>query len=427
MTSKSPLRAICSLVPLVLSILAATAASADIVHLRSGDTLQGRLSPDSLTISSPSHGELVIPVASIVRLRFLDGGAEPERIEVELVDGTMLSGRLLTDRLLLDRDLFSNALDLATVEEIVIEGRREPLTIPAGTPVPVMLAERLHSKTAAPGQEVAFCVAEDVRIGDEVAFSRGTPVLGTITQGQGAARMSQQGEITVEPDFLLLGGERRLGLQGTGAEFKGGLDPGAFIGAGVFGFLARGQEVEIPPGAVVAMETDSELRLDPPLVPDEGGARDRCRELFRFADVETIRYEDVDPQGFYAPLGTSMAISIPLDGLERGSISRSFRNLEVYDTYVQVLRLTVAGNRSKAKLQSQVFLVVRPSHDKRVDLELTLVDGETVLATAVEKDIDAEEEKSKEVRTTLIVDRAALDRALEAGTARLLVSLSVRQ
>lgn len=58
---------------------------------------------------------------------------------------------------------------------------------------------------------------------------------------------------------------------------------------------------------------------------------------------------------------------------------------------------------------------------------MTLVDGETVLATAVEKDIDAEEEKSKEVRTTVTVERAALDRALDTGTARLLVSLSVRQ
>lgn len=72
----------------------------------------------------------------------------------------------------------------------MIEGRREPLTVPAGTPVPVMLAERLHSKTAQPGQEISFCVAEDVRIGDE---------------------------------------------------FKGGLDPGAFIGAGVFGFLSYGR------------------------------------------------------------------------------------------------------------------------------------------------------------------------------------------
>lgn len=409
------------------SMLGALSAPADTVHLRNGDSLEGRLSPESLTIENSSQGELVIPVASIARLRFADDATEPGWVEVELVDGTKLPGRLLTDRLLLQRDLFSNALDLATVEEITIEGRHEPLTIPAGTPVPVMLAERLHSKTAEPGQEVSFCVAKEVWIGDEVAIPRGTPAIGTITLGQGAARMSQQGEITVEPDFLLLGGERRLGLRGSGAEFKGGLDPGAFIGGGVFGFLARGKEVEIPPGAVVAMESDSELRLDPPVEASEGAPWERCRELFRFADEKPIRYEEVDPQGSYAPLGTSISISIPLDGLETDSISRSFRSLEAYDTYVQVLRVTATGGRSKAKVQSQLFLVVRPSHDKSVDLELTLLDGETVLAKGSEKNIDAEEGKSKEVRMTLTVDRAVLDRALDAGTARLLVDLSVSQ
>jgi hypothetical protein len=219
-------------------LLLAGTATADTVRLQNGETLDGTVSAESYTIRSPGRGDLVIPVASIAAIRLsADGGAL-----VELVDGDELEGSLVAESILLDQGLFSRSLAVGDIAEIEIAARTEPLTVPKDTPVKLMLAEWLHSRSVQPGQAVRFCVAEDVEIGGGVAFSKGTPATGEVTQGRAAGRVSQQGEISIEPRYLLASDGSSVPVVGASGEFKGGLDPGAFVMGGVLGFLASEEE-----------------------------------------------------------------------------------------------------------------------------------------------------------------------------------------
>lgn len=414
---------------LTMMVLLAATAGADTVRLRSGEILEGTVSAESYTISSQGRGDLVIPLASIAEIRLsADGGAV-----VKLVDGSELEGLLVAEAILLNQGLFSRSLAVSDVAEIEIAARFEPLTIPKETPVKLMLAEWLHSRSARAGQEVRLCVAEDVQIGGEVAFTKGTPAIAEITEGRAAGAVSQQGEIAIEPRYLLTYDGSRLPVVGASGEFKGGLDPGAFVMAGVLGFLASGEEVRVPPGVTFEVMTRTENRLMGASEPTEevNAAWQQCEQFFRFADADVVPVEEVDLNAAYAPFGTSLIASLPLTKLaeldEGEPLDRSLRNLVAYDTFLQTISFSVERGRKRVKLPIRMFLTVLPSHDKRVDLKLSLVDDEKVLAEEEIRNIDAEEAKSKQVQTTLTSDSGQFDQALAAGGLRLRIKMDVRE
>lgn len=413
----------------IFALLLPGAAQADIVRLRAGDVLEGRVSTDSYTIRTTARGDLVIPATSIQMIHFRGDG----EVTIRLVDGGHLDGRLLVDRILLDQGLYASSFLVRDVAEITLAERRDPVVLPKGTPVKLMLAEWLHSRSARPGQTVKLCVAEDVHVGSGIAVPKGTPATGRISTGRAAAAMSQQGEVAIEPQYVLVPGGSRVSVGGPAAEFKGGLDPGAFVIAGVLGFFARGQEVKVPPGPIFEVVTKTEMELGIPAdASDEASeAWLECRRFFRFADVDEVQLEEVDLHEAYAPFGTSLAVSLPLDDLqdlEDGDpLDRSLRNLLAYDTYLQTVAISTNRGRKRVKVPVRLFLAVLPSHDKRVDLELSLVEGEEVLAQETERDIDAEEEKAKQVQMTLVADSARFDQALASGSLRLRIAMIVTE
>jgi hypothetical protein len=414
---------------LTMMVILAATAGADTVRLRSGETLEGTVSAESYTISSQRRGDLVVPIASIAEIRLsADGGAV-----VKLVDETELKGLLVAEAILLNQGLFSRSLAVSDVAEIEIDARMDPVTVPKDTPVKLMVAEWLHSRSIQPGQIVRFCVAEDVLIGSEVAIAKGTPAAGEVTEGRAAGRVSQQGEITIEPRYLLASDGSSIPVVGASSEFKGGLDPGAFVMAGVLGFLASGEEVRVPPGVIFEAMTRTERKLTRTSEPTEevDAAWQECERFFRFADVDVVPVEEVDLNSAYAPFGTSLVASLPLTNLaelEEGEpLDRSLRNLVAYDTFLQTISLSVDRGRKRVKLPIRMFLTVLPSHDKRVDLKLSLVDGEKVLAEEEIRNIDAEEEKSRQVQTTLTSEPDQFDNALAAGSLRLRIKMDVRE
>jgi hypothetical protein len=414
---------------LAMLLLIAATAGADTVRLRTGESLEGTVSAESYTIRSQGRGDLVIPVASIAAIRVsADGWAV-----VELVDGSELEGSLVAEAIELDQGLFSRSLKVRDVAEVEIAARREPMTVPKDTPVKLMLAEWLHSRSVQPGQAVHFCVAEDVLIGQEVAFAKGTPATGEVTEGRAAGRVSQQGEIAIEPRLLLAPDGSSVPVGGASGEFKGGLDPGAFVMGGVLGFLASGEEVKVPPGVIFEAMTRTEKTLAGSSEPSEevNAAWRRCERFFRFTEAEVVPIEEVDLHEPYAPLGTALNVSLPLSelaDLEEGKpLDRSFRSLIAYDTFLQTVSLSVDRGRKNVKLPVRLFVTVLPSHDKYVDLKLSLVDGEDVLAEEETRNIDAEEEKSRQVQMTLTAEPARFDQALATGELRLRIRMEVRE
>jgi len=413
----------------LLALAVAPWADADMVRLRNGKSIEGTVQADSYTISTAERGDLVIPVSSITEMRFLDDGA----VSVRLVDGSTLRGRLLTETIVLVEELFSNPLGVREIESITIAPRIEAASVPKGTPVELMLTEWLHSRSVQPGQTIRLCVAEDVQVGNALAIPRGAPAFGEVTEGRGAARGSQRGEVVIEPRVVLLPDGSRIPVVGAAGEFEGGLNAGAFFVAGVLGFLAKGEEVRVPPGTVLQTATRTEQTVGSPTEPgpEEQQAWEECRRFFQFSDLEVVPIEEVDLQETYAPFGTSLTASLPLAELariEKGeSLVRSLRNLLAYDTYIQTVTVAVDRGRKRARVPVRLFLVVLPSHDKRVDLELALVDGGEVLSEEAQRNLDAEEKKSKEVQMTLTAEPERFERALSSGTLRLTIKMSVRE
>jgi hypothetical protein len=410
-------------------LLLATTAFADTVHLRSGETLEGTVSAESYTISTPSRGDLVIPIASISALRF----SESVEVVVKLIDGTELEGSLETETIMLDQGLFSRSLEIGEVAEIEITERTEPATVPKDTPVTMMLAQWIDSKSAKVGQRIRLCVAEDVAVNGKVAVRKGTPAFGEVTISRGARGLAEHGEIALEPHHLMLPGGVELPVVGATAEYDGGFDAGAFVGGGVVGLLSSGKEVKVPPGTILEVATREERTVQAGTTPpgDDLQAWEQCDRFFRFDGVEVVPVEEVDRDGVYAPFGTSLTVSLPLTELaeldEGEPLDQSFRNLIAFDTFIHAISLSVDRGRKRVKLPVHLFLSVLPSHDKYVDLTLSVVDGEDVLAEESVQNVDAEEAKSKQVRMELTADSERFDQALADGGLRLRIAMEVKE
>lgn len=413
----------------LLSVFVTLGASADTVQLRNGETVTGTVVAEALTLETADRGDLVIPVSSIAEVRFREDGD----VSVTLVDGSELHGELAAETIVLSQDLFSNSFDVQEIASITVAPRVEAVTIPKGTPVHLMLAEWLHSHSAQPGDSVRFCLAEDAQVGGARRLPKGMPAFGEVTVGRQAGRTLERGEVVVEPRYLLAADGGHLPLTGASGEFSGGVNAAAFVTGGVLGFLDKGEEVNVPPGTVLEAVTETTEELPRAGNPEGEAAEawEECERFFRFTDVDVVPVEETDLQEAYAPFGTSLTASIPLDDLadlDKGeTLDRSLRNLMAYDTYLQTVSVSVDHGRKRVRLPVHVFLVVLPSHDKRVDLELSLVDGDKVLAQQAEKRLDAEEKKAKRVQMTLTTDTDAFDRALSAGDLSLRISMTVRE
>lgn len=233
--------------------------------------------------------------------------------------------------------------------------------------------------------------------------------------------------VTLEPKYLMDAGGGRISVQGSG-EFSGGLDPGAFVGAGVLGFLQRGEEVVVPAGTMFEVTTDQEARVAASSVTEDSEPLSHCRDFFRFAEADVVPLEEVELHAPYAPFGTSLTVALPLAALQDGQrINRYLRNLLAFDTAIQSLIVATEKRRRSVDLDLTIVLVVLPSHDKRVNLRVALVDGEEVFARAERLNVDAEEEKTKAVNMRLKADPERFDRALASGEGRLKVEMHVRE
>lgn len=76
--------------------------------------------------------------------------------------------------------------------------------LPDGTPITLMLTQRLKSGEAKSGEQVTFEVAKQVLIGRVVVISVGTPAYGQVEVSQGAGAFGRAGTLRLRCDYLLL-------------------------------------------------------------------------------------------------------------------------------------------------------------------------------------------------------------------------------
>lgn len=166
------------------------------------------------------------------------------------------------------------------------------VSIPAGTSLPVRLAEALDSGTAQTGQPVHGTLAADVIADNMVAIPRGTPVTGRVADAKDATHFSGSSLLSVEITSVQLngravpvsttaftqegkgrgkntamkaGGGAALGaiigaIAGGGKGAAIGAASGGGLGAGV-NAVTRGEQVKIPAETLVNFKLQSPVSV----------------------------------------------------------------------------------------------------------------------------------------------------------------------
>jgi hypothetical protein len=170
--------------------------------------------------------------------------------------------------------------------------RPDPITVPEGATLPLLLETSMSSATSRAGDVVVARLAEDVRVGEKVVVPAGSEVRGQVTAAVSSGRVKGLARLAFDFDTLVLKGkEHSIGTRavditaqnshkkdaaiigigaGAGAIVGGIVDggKGAAIGAliggatGTGGVLTtKGKEVELGAGSRVTVKLTRETRL----------------------------------------------------------------------------------------------------------------------------------------------------------------------
>jgi hypothetical protein len=175
---------------------------------------------------------------------------------------------------------------------ILAAPKPEPITLPEGTTLPIILETSLSSKGNNAGDAVVGKLADDVRVGDKVVIPASSEVRGHVTAAEGSGRVKGRARLAFEFDSVVVKGKehsistqaiditadngrkRDAGIIGGGAgagaivgaitNGKKGAGLGALIGAGAgtgVVLATKGGEVELGAGGRYAVSLTREVRL----------------------------------------------------------------------------------------------------------------------------------------------------------------------
>lgn len=170
--------------------------------------------------------------------------------------------------------------------------RPDPVTVPEGATLPLVLETAISSATSRSGDRVVARLAEDVMVGEKVVVPAGTEVRGQVTAAVPSGRVKGHARLAFDFDTLVLKGkEHSIGARpvdvtaanshkrdavitgigvGAGAIVGGIVDgkKGAGIGALLGGATGtgvvltnKGKEVELGTGTRVTVRLTRETRL----------------------------------------------------------------------------------------------------------------------------------------------------------------------
>jgi hypothetical protein len=134
----------------------------------------------------------------------------------------------------------------------------------AGTPVPLVFAVDVNSKSTDVGDKIPMTLAEDLKDGDTVLVKKGAPAIAVVTEADGSRGGGVPGEIAFEVDSLNVNGTR---VKLSGSAFKEGQDKaGSAIALAVAfplaGLLKHGEQAEIKKGTPFTAFVDADVILN---------------------------------------------------------------------------------------------------------------------------------------------------------------------
>jgi hypothetical protein len=414
-----------SLAPLVALALFAAPARADDIELQSGETLTGKLQGERMSIET-TQGRVEATFDALAAAD-LDGSGG---VRVELVDGTTISGRLIEQEVVLRQGLVDRAVPAAAVRRLIWSPPKA--TIPAGTPVQLMLVRSVSSASAKAGASVSLCTADAVSIGGKVVIERFAPASGFVLGTGSGPNVGGGGTIVLRAGSVVARDGSSIPLAGN-LEVRGGFEGANW---GLIGLLSEGSAAVAANGLVLEAKTaggaEVELRGGHPS-PEDQASQDLCTDYFRFSGLQEIPLEQVVPGRAYAPVAQPLKLSVPLISLVRASefasktFAKPFSTRALSMDGVSLLMLSVEGT-GKGKhggyLDIDATVAVQPSHDRWVSLSFEVFADDKKLRSFQMQRIDAEERKMKTVRARLSLSREQTDALLHAADPRLRIMMT---
>lgn len=124
------------------------------------------------------------------------------------------------------------------------------LTLAAGTPITLAVAQEANSSTHRAGDTISLTVLNDVRIGDTIVIPRGSPAQGEVTWRTGKGAFGKSGKLEFSLRHIDLGGQRipvtgDYRQEGEGNTIATGI---GIIAVGVFAGFITGKRARLPVG-----------------------------------------------------------------------------------------------------------------------------------------------------------------------------------
>jgi hypothetical protein len=127
------------------------------------------------------------------------------------------------------------------------------------TPVQLVFATAVSSKTAKAGDKIFLTLAEDLESDGVVVANKGTPALAVVTDVQKAHRLGAPGEVSFKLKSLRAG---QIDIKLRGGAAKLGQERFAKADtAAAFGLFVRGKDARIKPGAEFTAHVASDILL----------------------------------------------------------------------------------------------------------------------------------------------------------------------
>ncbi len=406
----------------IISATLASSSVADEIVLRSGEVLRGAIQGKSLSLETTS-GRVDAPFESIDRLALLDNGDA----QLQLVDGSTIRGRLDRSELTLGQGLVNRVIEVSTIRSV--RWTPPPVTVPAGTSVPLQLARSMSSSSSHLGDPVPFCTTEKVEVGGRGVIAKHAPASGQIL-GTGGGRNVLGGEkIGFSASKVLAVDGSWIPLTGH-LEVEGGFDPGK-------GLFESGSQAIAEAGTLFGAETQGSTEVQPPstgaLPPETQIQVDACREYFKFAGRDVIPLQEMAKNQDYAPVPQPFRVSIPLAHLfiglsrtnAREQIIWQLRHLESEGVSIPNAQLSLQLKRhGTAILEISFWVAVRPSHDRWVALKYDLSAGGKTIKSLTVNRIDAEERKTTLAKSKFELTKEEFDALRAAPDPALTVAMT---
>jgi hypothetical protein len=145
------------------------------------------------------------------------------------------------------------------------------IAVPAGTPLRLTTVAAINSRSIIQGQRVTLTVGDEVTVGSQLVFPRGTPAVGEIDAVSQTGVLGKAARFTVRPLFIEVAGQRinltgRIEQRGSSAVAAAVVTTALF---GALGVVIAGKSATLPANSVVLGQIKNDVLIataviDPP-------------------------------------------------------------------------------------------------------------------------------------------------------------------